>query len=77
MNDFITSKDLYIVSLNQVRLSKDTKVFYYYCEFLDNYLMEIHVDDFELSKSDQLTFVKYQSSKALLLGTQKFQGEVF
>ena len=61
MTDFVSSQDLYVVSLNQVRLSKDTKVFYYYCEFLDNYLMEIHVEDQETWKDNQLTYVKYYS----------------
>ena len=49
MNDFVSSENLYIVSFNQVRISKDTKVFYYYCEFLDNYLIEIHTEDQEIT----------------------------
>ena len=39
--------------------------------------MEIHVDDQETWKDNQLTYVKYYSQKALLLGTSKLQGEVF
>lgn len=71
MTDFVSVKDLYIVSLNQVRISKETKLFYYYCEFLDDYLVEIHVEDQEQFLENKINYIKFTSQKALLLGSGK------